>query len=345
MRIGRPFAGIAVLAGLLALGPDAHAHPPNDDFLNAPTPGPRLTLMPFVGPGFRSTYDHRFKIEKDMSELRTQVIGTVALPFAEVSANVDVRFFLMMFGASVGYHDEWHMLQFNPDAQTGRDRAGQPAVLGQGKVDPAGIPLPNTSRDPDTTTTYTDLHRDARAMKDQNADVLAKSWAFEEVRWGFLWPAKNFMGVSNLALRNDGRPDVTYDWENGTVLNGGMNLRWEGYAFFRERNTGFIGPALRAMYVPRNRTRGAVQTPDGAMLPDHSACQAGAVAGVTCVGTHEFEFHYGMIAGLRPNWVGSSDTLLFRAYATWGLNNPLFGTQTFRQPLQLLFAYAVDIDL
>src|SRR5258708_4990991 len=142
MRIGRPFAGIALLAGLLTWGPTAHANPPADDFLNPQEPGPRLTLMPFIGPGFRANYDHRFPLERDSrsglwfppegSELRTQLIATVAVPFAEVSANVDVRFFLMQLGGSVGYHDEWHMLQFTPDPQTGHDRAGQERV----EIDP-----------------------------------------------------------------------------------------------------------------------------------------------------------------------------------------------------------------
>lgn len=336
MRIGRPLAGIVALAGFLSSGP-AHAAPPADDFLRIQKPGPRLTLMPFIGPGFRATYDHRYELEKDVEELRTQVIATVAIPFAEISANVDIRLFLMLFGASVGYHDEWHTMQFTPDPKTGYDRAGQPTV--QTNPDPMS-PL---NKDPGIG--FRDLDRDARAVKDQNVDVLARSWTYYEARWGFVWPAYNFTGVSNLAARHDGRPNVTYDWENGTVLNGGWNFRWEGYAFFQDRNFGFIGPALRAMVVPRYRTKGDFTSSSGINVPDHSSCQPGVVPNLVCYGTHEFEFHYGIIAGLRPNWVGSNDTFLFRAYATWGLDNKLFGTQVFRQPIQLLFAYMVDIDL
>lgn len=339
MRFGKAFAAIALGAALFCLGSLAAAHPAADDFINPQDPAPHLTLMPFIGPGFRATYDHRFKIEKDMSELRTQLMGTVAVPFAEVSANVDVRFFLMLFGASVGYHDEWHMLQFNPNPATGLDRGGAPP-LEQGTVSGTTTPLP-----PDTTPAFKDLTLDARAIKDQNADVTSGKWLFYEARWGFVWPAYNFLGVSNLAFRHDGRPDVTYDWENGTVMNGGWNIRWEGYAFFRERNTGFIGPALRAMYVPRNRITGRL---DGALpesaLPSDSACIKGLVPLVTCDVKHEFEFHYGIIAGLRPNWTVSPDTFLIRIYTTYGLKNNLFGTQVFRAPIQILVAYMVDID-
>jgi hypothetical protein len=267
-------------------------------------------------------------------------MGTVAIPFAEVSANADLRVFLMTFGASVGYHDEWHVLQYKPDPQTGFDRAGQPTI--QASDDPnSPLYAPQYQR-----LGFNNLDRNARSVKDQNADEFEKGWAYYEARWGFVWPAYNFTGVSTFAARHDGRPNETYDWENGTVLNGGWNFRWEGYAFFQGRNFGFIGPALRALVVPRYRTKGDFTAPGGNTLPDHSACQPGAVEGLSCYNTHEFEFHYGIIAGLRPNWVSSNDTFLFRAYAAWGLDDrKLFGTQVFRQPIQILFAYMVDIDL
>ncbi len=300
--------------------------------------------MPFIGPGFRTVYDHRFEIEKDMSELRTQIMGTVAVPFAEASANVDARFFLMTFGASVGYHDEWHLLRFSPDPETGRDRAGQPPGpqppaqrLPQGQN-----PLP-PDRDP--TLTFVDLDRDARALKDQNGDYTQGAWVFYEARWGFLWPAYNFMGVSTLAARHDGRPDVSFDWENGTVSGSGWNFRWETYLLFRERNTGFIGPAVRALYLPRNRVVGNPTIgPYEVVVPEGSACQM--TEGIPCSRRYELEIHYGILGGLRPNWNDhGADVFLIRAYATWGLHNDLFGTQAFRQPLELLVAYMAEIDL
>src|SRR5215471_13067064 len=109
-------SAIACLAG------NARALPPADDFLNPQRPGLRLVLMPFVGPGFRTGLDHRLEIEPEVTELRTQLLATVAVPFAEVSANIDARFFLMTFGATAAYHDEWHLLRFEPDPTTGRDR-------------------------------------------------------------------------------------------------------------------------------------------------------------------------------------------------------------------------------
>lgn len=331
MRIQKAFLGIAFGAGLLFAAGSASANPPADDFLNPQKGRPHLTLMPFVGPGFRAIYDHRFEIEKDMSEVRTQLMGTVAVPFAEVSANVDVRFFLNSLGGAIGYHNEWHTLQFNPDPATGRDRLGVPRYQGT----PFEDPFPGR----------TQLDRNARTIKDRNADYKKEAWTWFEGRWQTVIPGYGFTGVSTLAVRYDNRPDATYDWENATVFSGGLHLRWEGYAFFRSRNLGFIGPAVRAVYVPRHEVPQSQYIPaSGVPIYKGSACRPGAVEGVACEDKYEFEFQYGIIAGLQPNWVSSTDTFLFRAFTTYGLSNELFGTHVFRQPIQLLFAYMVDID-
>jgi hypothetical protein len=328
--------GWALLLFSCVLSIEARAHPPADDFLNPQDPGARLTLMPFVGPGFRAVYDHRLQVEKDMSEVRTQLMGTVAVPFSEVSANIDARFFLMTFGASAGYHDEWRLLAFKPDPETGRDRAGQPPG-----PEPPGQTLP-PDRDP--TTTFVDLDRNARAMKDQTGDIGHGVWPFYEFRWGFVWPAYNFMGVSTLVARHDGRPDVSFDWENGTVSGNGWHGRWETYLLLRGRNLGFIGPALRSLYLPRNRVQGnpTIGTYE-VVVPDGSACQMDE--GIPCSRRYELDFQYGILAGLQPNWNDDGDTFLIRVYSTWGLDNKLFGTHTFHQPLQILVAYMADIDL
>jgi len=336
MRLIQASAGLALAMALLGTGREARAKKPADDALNPQTMGPRLTLMPFVGPGFRANYDHRFEVEKDMSEVRTQVIGDVAIPFAETSLNIDARFFLMTFGASVGFHDEWHVLQFDPNMD-GRDYAGQ-------------TPLDNKG--------FSDLHRDARAVKDQNADVKEDLWTWYEGRLGFVAPGYNFMGVSTAGLRVENRPDMSFDWANGTLANGGWHLRWETWALFRDRNTGFIGPALRFMVVPRNRLTanyGLARKGEGCMPgpgrdvtdptnpPQGSGDPAGP--GALCQEKRVPELQYGIMSGIRPSRVASSDLLVVRLYMTYGLQNRIFGTQTFRQPLQILVGYMVDIDL
>jgi hypothetical protein len=329
---------------VVALAPFARALPPADDFLNPQKPGPRLSLTPFIGPGFRAAYDHRIELERDMSELRVQLAGTVALPFAEASASVDARFFLMSFGATAGYHDEWRLLRFEPDPNTGRDRAGQPTSPeppAKG-LPPGTVPLP-PDRDP--AIQFTDLDRVARAFKDQYGDVQHAAWPFYEGRWSFYWPAYGFTGVSTLTARYDARPDVSYDWELGTVLSHGVSYRWEGYFLFRERNLGFAGPALRAVYVPRQRVVGNPTIGDfDVIVPEGTACQMSE--GVPCSRRYEAELHYGVVAGLQPSWRGGNDTLILRLYAAWGLDDRrLFGTHTFHQPLEILVAYIANLEL
>ena len=103
-----------VAAAWLVAG-SASAMKPRDDFFNRQDPGTRLKLFPFFGPGFRAILENRASIEKDMSELQTQVIGDVNPGYSEGSLNFDARFFLLSFGASVGYRNDWHILKFEPD--------------------------------------------------------------------------------------------------------------------------------------------------------------------------------------------------------------------------------------
>jgi hypothetical protein len=328
--------------GIFSLAAAAQANPPRDDFLNPQPPGRKLTVMPIVGPAFRAAYDDRMELEEQMSEARFQLIGTVAVPFAEISANLDVRLFLMTFGASAGYHDEWHVLQFEPDAETGRDRAGQPpAAEPPAALLAAGLdPLPP---DKDPTTTFVDLDRSARALKDENGDIQSATWLFYEARWGFLWPGDGFMGVSTLAVRYEGRPNVSYDWENATVYSRGWHVRWEGYFLLRERNTGFAGPALRVLCVPRHRVIGNPTIgPYQVVVPEGSACQTNE--GIGCQRKYEAELHYGVLAGLRPSW-STDDAFLVRVYAAWGLDERLFGLHTFRTPLEIQVAYMASVEL
>lgn len=369
MKISKAFAGLALITAVISTSAVAQADKPADDFINPQTMGPRLTVMPLIGPGIRLDYDHRFEIEKDISELRTQLITDVVVPYGEVSANVDIRLFLLTFGASVGYHDEWHLLQFQPNydlsgdpavAQAGvnfgRDLAGQRRTSAADgsffKEDADGNVIQDPSPHPLPPKSFSDLTREARRVKDQNADVQNGRWPYYEGRVGFVAPTYHFLMVSTAAIRYNYRPNVSYDWANATVMNGGWHLRWETYAFFRDPKIGFIGPALRLMNVPRNRLtqdgRVNIEIQRGQTLPytavkKGDACQQGP--NIPCEEVREWEPQYGIIGGITTSWVTSSDVFLVRAYTTYGLHNDLFGTHLFGFPIQLLFAYQMDIDL
>jgi hypothetical protein len=374
MKISRALAGAALAGAMLTAG-RAQADKPADDFLNPQTMGPRLSFMPLIGPGLRINYDHRFEIEPEISELRTQLIGDVVFPFSEISANVDVRLFLLTFGVSAGYHNEWHVLRFNPiyEGEAIRRAGSDP----QGRPNQIRIVDPNFGKDDagqqrlatkdgellPTPRGFSDLTRDARLAKDQNADVETDRWPWYEGRLGFIVPAQNFIAVSTAALRQEDRPDVSFDWANGTVVSSGVHLRWETYAFFRDPAIGFIGPALRVMNIPRNRVPRdvSIQVGDqfGRVMSEGDACQFSdplrlnppingmAAPGVRlpCEKVREWELHYGFIGGIRTNWVTSTDVFLTRVYTTYGFDNELFGVHLFGMPIQLLFAYQMDVEL
>lgn len=146
MKAAKTVASVALAAGVFSSSSICRADPPSDDFLRPQDPGPRLSFMTLIGPGFRAIYDHRYELEYQISELRTQLIGDVIFPYSEVSANVDIRLFLLTFGVSAGYHNEWHVLQFDPNYDEaaagpawGRDLAGQRQTFGTDQIGRAHV--------------------------------------------------------------------------------------------------------------------------------------------------------------------------------------------------------------
>lgn len=312
--------------------------------------------MAIVGPGLRLSYDHRFELEETISELRLQAYGDVIFPYAEVSLHADIRLFLLTFGASVGYHDEWRLLTFDPDYERptefdagagfnfGRDDGGARA-----RTDETGAGASSEGRwlGPIGDT---ELSRELRRRKEQNADIGEATWGFVEGRGGFYVPAQDFLLVATGALRQERRPDVSYDWQLATVLDGGWHFRLESYAFFRDTRIGFLGPALRILNVPRRRLAAdiaaVVPTSGGGTAivrtaESGDACQD--AEGIECEEHREWELHYGLIGGLRPGWVAIDDVFLARVYTTFGFDNRLFGTHILGAPLSLLFAYQVTV--
>lgn len=369
MKFSKALAGIVLAAGIHSASGIAWADKPADDFLNPQDEGGRLNLMAIIGPGFRANYDYRVQLEQDVTELRTQIIGDVVFPYAEVSANVDIRWFLLTLGGSVGYHNEWNLLQFNPNYEFdsmgnaiaglnfGKDYANQDQYR-----EPSGVLIGPQG--------FANLDREARRVKAQNTDVQSAAWPYYEVRAGAIWPAQNFLAVTTAAIRFNDRPPESFDWANATVMNGGYHLRWETYGFFRDDRYGFIGPALRILNVARNElsadatgikmpanegryppnpdgTPGDI-IPAGTVIPNPpvkkgDACQM--APGIPCQEVRQWDFQYGFIGGIRTNWVNSSDVFLVRVYTAFGTDKKnLFGTHTFGLPIQLLFAYSVDVD-
>ena len=221
-----------IAAAFLGTGA-AEAKKPRDDFFNPQKKGTRLKLFGFFGPGFRGTLENRAPLEEDMSELHTQLIGDVNPGFAEGSLNMDVRVFLLSFGASVGLRNDWHVLRF-------KDKL--PVDAPDGLDDDTGRPQ---------------LDRKTRWLKDLNQDYEKDVWPWYEGRFRVLAPMYNFMGVTTLHVRYQAREfDNAFDWPTSTVFDRGLYAMWETFLVARNKNLGFAGPAARVLFVPRGRDVG-----------------------------------------------------------------------------------------
>jgi hypothetical protein len=306
MRLGKACAA-AAFSALAILSSPAEAKKPRDDFFNPQPPGTYLRLFGFFGPGFRGILDNRIALEPDMSELQTQLIADVNPGFSEASLNADVRVFLLSFGAGVGYRNDWHTLQFSPD---GSCESGEICDHGS-----------------------TELDRESRWSKDHDYDWGVKRWPWFEGRFRIVAPMYQFMGVSTTQFRYQargfascdevGNPDcidqrTVFDWATSTVFRDGFIVVNETFLVLRDRDMGFIGPALRVLNVPRGINEGHEE--------------------------REWEFHYGVLAGAQVG-PGNRDTVLLRVYTTLGQDEGLFGTQAFRAPIQIVFGYQANILL
>jgi len=262
-----------------------------DRFAQPQTPGTKLKLFGFWGPGFRAAVEHRQHLEEGMSEYWLQGWGDANYGFGEGSLHADVRVFIFGAGLSVGHRYDWHLLKFKPDAN-GLDH-------GEGA-----------------------LNRDARVKKDDEGDWSEEHWSWAEGRLHLFIPLDKAIALSHVAFRFEDRIDNSFDWNNATVYDKGVHLRWETMILYRDRWWGFGGPALRVLNMDRTL---------GAGTANERQVRA-------------TEFHYGLVLGTSPNWSSANDVLLLRAYASFGLNYKLMGTHTYNMPIQIVLGYQTDID-
>lgn len=220
---------ILVMAAALAAAPRARAqtewYQPNDSLLRAKEPGTHFSVLTFLGPGIRTTLEHREPIEQDMSEFDARFQGDVNLGFSDGSIHADLRIASFFVGWSLGIRHVWHSLSFEPD-ETGLDHG----------------------RDR--------LTRDLRVVKDEEGDFQADTWRWGEARARVAIPSRRFVVISDIAARWEGRPERSFSWEHATVYNGGWHYRSESFVLYRNPRVGFIGPAVRAFYFPRTLASG-----------------------------------------------------------------------------------------
>jgi hypothetical protein len=203
------------------VGADERGEPRRRDrFAQPQTPGTKLKLFGFWGPGFRAQVEHRDHLEEGMSEYWLQGWADANYGFGEGSLHADVRVFLFGAGISVGHRYDWHVLKFEPDA----------SGLDHGKRE---------------------LDRDLRRQKDDEGDYSEENWSWAEGRLHLFVPLDKAIALSNIALRWEDRVDNSFDWFNATVYDRGVHLRWETMVLYRDRWWGFAGPALRVLNMDR----------------------------------------------------------------------------------------------
>lgn len=206
--------GIA-LATLLASGA-AMAEMPRDYFLNAPSAGTFAHLDAYTV-GAQASLENRADLEQGMSMLHTRLSGIVSYPYAEGSANVDVRVFLLTFGASAAYRHVYRDHTFD----IGEDRTAA-----------------------------------ARREREKNDDFGSQGFAYYEGRARLVVPLESLFLSNLLTVREEKRNDNSFDWFHATVHDAGTIVKYEGTLFFRHRDFGAIGPYLRYMSFPRTNDAG-----------------------------------------------------------------------------------------
>jgi hypothetical protein len=204
-----------VLSSLRARA-DVPVRPPRDYFLDVP-PGGHFVHLDAFTIGAQANYEYRAHIEEDMSMLHARASGLVSYPYAEASANADVRFFLLTLGASYGYQWIYRDIAFPPDAT---DRSA------------------------------------ARRNDLEQADRIGdQDFTFYEARAMLTVPLDSFFLLATGTLRHENRDDNTFDWLHANVHDGGLLAKLETTLFFRHKRFGALGPYLRYMDLPRTDPR------------------------------------------------------------------------------------------
>jgi hypothetical protein len=185
---------------------------PRDYFLDVP-PGGHYAHLDAFTVGAQASYEYRAHIEEDMSMLHARASGLVSYPYAEASANLDVRVFLLTLGASYGYQWIYRNIAFAPNES-------------------------------DRSAARRNEREDAGEYDDQD-------FTFYEGRARLTIPLDSFFLLATGTLRNEYREDNSFDWLHGNVHDGGLLGKIETTLFFRHPRFGAVGPYLRYMDLPR----------------------------------------------------------------------------------------------
>jgi len=270
------------LVGTLLWSSAASAELPRDYFLDPPTAG-TFFHSDVYNVGVQESLEQRSHLEEGMSMLHLRASGIASYPYADGSANVDARVFLFTLGASAGYRHVYRDHTFAPDE---------------------------------------DRSRQARLDREENDEIGSQGFPYAEGRLRLVIPLDIAFMVNTATVRWEDGNDNSFDWFHGIVHDSGTMFKYEGVLFFRHRDFGGVGPAIRYMNVPR-------------------------LSYATGESKRRNEFHYGFALGTRPGFVkprhGNADLFLLQALFKFG--DETYGVHSYRIPVSWIAAYRASLKI
>jgi hypothetical protein len=198
---------IAVLIGTV-FAPRVHAEQPRD-WMVAAQPGGTYVNLDVIFPGVQAQLEHRIPIYGQANELTFRVNALPTLLFYESQADVDLRIVILSLGASAGFRDVFHNLEFGPNDK---------------------------------------FDRGARRDREFGGSYDNAVTGFGEGRVTLSLPFNdNLVLLSVNGLRFEGGGDRTFDWRLGIVRDAGMLLRSDTTLFIKSSSFGAIGPQVQVL--------------------------------------------------------------------------------------------------
>lgn len=178
----------------------------------AAQPGGTYMNLDVVFPGIQAQLEHRMPIYGQANELNIRVNALPTLVFYESQADVDLRLVILTLGASVGFREVLHALEY-----------------------PAGV-------NPEAYSAQ------GRRNREFGGDFTKSFSGFGEGRAILSLPFNdNLVFQSINALRFEGGRDRVFDWRLGIMRDAGMLFRSDTTLFLKWRSFGAFGPRVQLL--------------------------------------------------------------------------------------------------
>ena len=179
------------------------------DWMVAAQPGGTHLNLDVVFPGVQAQLEHRIPIYGQANELTFKVNALPTLVFYESQADVDVRLLVLSLGASAGFREVLHSLEF--------DRGERFTAQG-------------------------------RRNREFGGQFTERFSNFGEGRVTLSLPFNDNVVMQSInALRFESGPDRVFDWRLGVVRDAGALFRSDTTLYLKHRSFGAIGPRVQLL--------------------------------------------------------------------------------------------------